>query len=99
MDFRVIYSHGRWVGVHGLETKNDAHSYLEEICGWLHEHPKEMVVLWLSRHGNEHRTGMEQYPNASVDMKQRFFNEILGIFGGLVVDWEETPLDRTAIRT
>eukprot|EP00438_Fugacium_kawagutii_P012335 Skav221966 [mRNA] locus=scaffold195:859252:860499:- [translate_table: standard] len=99
MDFRVIYSRGRWVGVHGLETKHDARSYLEQICEWLREHPKEMVVLWLSGHGNEHHTGLEQYPNASADIKQRFFDEILGIFAGLVVDWAQTPLDRTAIRT
>eukprot|EP00435_Cladocopium_sp_Y103_P049052 s321_g14.t1 len=99
MDFRVIYSRGRWMGVHGLETQSGASQYLQQICRWLHQHPQEIVVLWLSRHGNEHRTGSEQYPNTSVEVKQSFFHEILGIFDGLVVDREETPLETTAIRS
>ena len=98
LDVRVIYSRGRWVGVHGLETEKEALFYLEQVCAWLRDHRDEIVVLWLSRHGNETHTGHEQYPNASADKKQEFYEQILHTFGDLVVDHQATPLDRAPLR-
>ena len=97
-DFRVIYSRDRWVGVHGMETEREALFYLEKICTWLQEHPDEVVVLWLSRHGNETETGNEQYPDVSANKKQEFYRQILHTFGDFVVDHQVTPLDSTPLK-
>ncbi|CAE7225393.1 Plcxd1, partial [Symbiodinium sp. KB8] len=84
IDFRVIWSpdRGMWVGVHGVETRDRAWSYLMQIRDWLEHHPTEIVVLWLSRHGNEKERGEEQYPHRSPEQKQGFFEQILEVFGG-----------------
>ena len=99
LDFRVIYSHHRWVGVHGMETDGLAEGYLHHVHQWLQAHPGEIVVVWLSRHGNEKATGDAQYPDTSVAMKQQFYRRILRMFGNLVVDHQNTPLDHTPIQT
>ena len=99
LDFRVIHSRGRWVGVHGMETQRAASVYLQRISEWLRSHPSEVVVLWLSRHGDEEGVGDKQYPNTPTDVKQAFYREILQIFGDLVVDHRDTPLSSTQLST
>ncbi|CAE7573429.1 Plcxd1 [Symbiodinium necroappetens] len=100
LDIRVIYSdsRSRWVGVHGMETKQEAVFYLKRIHDWLRAHSSEIVVLWFSRHGNEEATGHDQYPHTPAEEKQKFYKQILDIFGNLVVEDGETFLKHVPIQ-
>ena len=41
-----------WRGLHMLQTKNTVETYFKQVRGWLDAHPSEVVVMWLTRHGN-----------------------------------------------
>jgi hypothetical protein len=43
----------KWYGYHTVLTANTLESYLQEIAGWVRKHPSEIVVIWLSFHGEE----------------------------------------------
>ena len=64
---------------------------------WLFDHPAEIVVLWISRHGNDEATGEEQYPKVSVETKQAFWEQLQELFGDMLIDHDKTPLAQTSI--
>ena len=42
---------------------------MQQIRNWLDAHPNEIVVMWLSKHGSECSTGVNQYPNTTIAEK------------------------------
>lgn len=91
LDFRTLYSEGGnhkydWYCLHGCQTNHPSLSYLKQIRSWLDSHPKEMAVLWLSRHGDESLNGTKQYPGTTVTQRQAYWHQIEQVFEGKLVD-------------
>ena len=87
LDFRITYSSAPkknsssthyWYGVHLVQTNQQIFVYLKQINQWLLAHPTEIVVLWISRHGNACNT---VYPNVPIDVLEELWTQIESIFG------------------
>jgi len=99
MDFRIMYEHDSkdWYGLHCVQTNQKAFSYLQQIRQWMDEHPSELVVLWMSKHGSECKTGQDQYPDVSIDIKQAFWSKVEALFNGLLFDSSKSQLGVTPL--
>jgi len=91
LDFRIMKTDKDWHSLHFMQSKSLIIDYIKQVHAWLVAHPKEIVVMWLSKHGNEHATGNDQYPGVSVADKQKFWAEIEAVFGGLLMDHSSPP--------
>jgi hypothetical protein len=103
IDFRVTYSSSDnkdsgikedFYGLHLVETKETSLTSLKEIKDWVTQHPQEIIVVWISRHGSTCET---TYPNVSDMIKQSFWNRIEEIFGDLLIDSKYDTLNKTTI--
>jgi len=86
-----------WYGIHFMQTRRAVIDYLLQIRRWLDDHPQEIVVIWLSKHGVPGATGEDQYPGASVEDKQRFWAEYVRLFDNLLIDTTVSNFNSTAI--
>eukprot|EP00656_Telonema_subtile_P003202 TRINITY_DN11463_c0_g1_i6.p1 TRINITY_DN11463_c0_g1~~TRINITY_DN11463_c0_g1_i6.p1 ORF type:complete len:406 (-),score=59.74 TRINITY_DN11463_c0_g1_i6:361-1578(-) len=86
-----------WHGLHMLQTKHTSLEYLQQVRGWLDQHPKEVVGLLVSKHGNELNNGTDQYPGVSVALKQTYWAQIEKTFSGLMFDTSQFNLGNTSI--
>eukprot|EP01094_Clydonella_sp_ATCC50884_P030245 TRINITY_DN9800_c0_g1_i1.p1 TRINITY_DN9800_c0_g1~~TRINITY_DN9800_c0_g1_i1.p1 ORF type:complete len:506 (+),score=156.98 TRINITY_DN9800_c0_g1_i1:84-1520(+) len=103
IDFRVMYSappdqlssapHD-WYCLHLMQTYHPAMNYLEEARAWMDRHPDEVLVFWLSRHGNECGT---EYPDVEPATMQQFWSRIEKLFSGLIFDHGKNSLNETTI--
>ena len=100
-DIRIMMeytdSHTPWYSLHMVQSNDLVTVYFKQIRDWLNMHPNEILILFLSKHGNQCNTGEEQYPNVSIEQKQTFWAEIMDIFDGLLVDYSVTQLNQTSI--
>eukprot|EP01006_Ploeotia_vitrea_P054566 TRINITY_DN67901_c1_g2_i2.p2 TRINITY_DN67901_c1_g2~~TRINITY_DN67901_c1_g2_i2.p2 ORF type:complete len:444 (-),score=34.81 TRINITY_DN67901_c1_g2_i2:1231-2562(-) len=106
LDFRIMYTLGEvivgkkeWYCIHFLQTHKTALHYLQEVQQWVKAHPKEIVTLTLSRHGNVCNKGNDQYPDVSKKIKQEFWKEIETLFDGLLFDNTQSATNLTKIST
>jgi hypothetical protein len=103
LDIRMMLEYSdspaQWYSLHMMQSTGTSLQYFKDIRAWMDAHPSEVVVMWLSKHGNECATGEEQYPSVSVEQKQEFWAEILTVFDGLAVDFSETKLNETSLST
>mmetsp|Transcript_58088 Transcript_58088/g.188027 ORF Transcript_58088/g.188027 Transcript_58088/m.188027 type:complete len:449 (+) Transcript_58088:60-1406(+) len=105
IDFRIMYtdapdslkSHKDWYNLHGCQSEHTALSYLKEIRTWLDAHPNEIVVFWVSRHGDMRLTGTDQYPATTPAERQAFFTAVHDTFGGLMFDVSKGRLNETSV--
>ena len=51
-----------------------------QVRAWLDAHPTEVVVLWLSKHGNNCATGNEAYAGVLPATKQSFWAQVRASF-------------------
>jgi hypothetical protein len=49
-----------WYSLHMMQSRGTSLQYFREIRAWMDAHPSEVVVMWLSKHGNECATGQDQ---------------------------------------
>lgn len=71
IDFRQMKEgEGDWYSLHCLESNNLSLTYLKEIKEWLQLHPQEVVVAWITKHGNGGATGDDAYPGVKAEDKQ-----------------------------
>ena len=49
-----------WYSLHMMQSRDTSLHYFHEVRSWMDAHPTEVVVMWLSKHGNECATGQEQ---------------------------------------
>ena len=82
-----------WFCLHGCQTNHPAMEYLRQVRAWLDKHPKEMVVFWLSRHGDTSLIGTKQYPGTTVAQRRAFWSQIQQVFEGRLVDASHGPLN------
>eukprot|EP00127_Corallochytrium_limacisporum_P004976 Clim_evm50s195 gene=Clim_evmTU50s195 len=108
IDFRMTYSTGPgdnnqnpnewdWYGIHMVETNNPTSTYFTEIKEWMNDHPQEVVLITLSQHGNLCKNGTDQYPGTTTEIQQQQWNDILDVFGNMVVNTAAQPLKTTSI--
>jgi len=98
IDARVMReSDGSWRSLHLLQTNQLAMTYLGEVAAWLRAHPTEVIVMWLSKHGDPCSTGEEQYPEVTVEEKRAFWAEIVGAFGDLLIDSSMVRINETSV--
>ena len=79
-------SSSRWYSLHLLQSNGLFIDYLRQVRDWVVQHPSEVVVLWISKHGSECAVGEDQYPKTPVEEKQQFWAEISLLFKGLLLD-------------
>ena len=60
--------------------------YMDKIRAWMDKHPREFVVIWLSRHGETCDIVDRQYPNVTETVKRAFWTQMEQKFAGLLVD-------------
>ena len=88
-----------WYSLHMVESRQKVMSYINQTIAFLASHPREIVVIFLSRHGCQSCTGDQQYPGASNAEKQALWRQIKDSFAasrvGLVP--ATAPLNETTI--
>lgn len=103
LDIRMMLEYtdtpSEWYSLHMMQSYGTSLQYFQQIRDWMDAHPSEVVVMWLSKHGNECATGEEQYPKVSVEQKQAFWKQILTVFDGLSADLSQTRLNETSVST
>lgn len=101
LDVRMMLEYSdespEWYSLHMMQSVSTSLEYFKEIRTWMDAHPSEVVVMWLSKHGNECATGEDQYPQVTVEQKQEFWGKILGVFEGVSVDFSQTRLNETSL--
>ena len=79
LDLRVMFEYtdkkaesgsSKWYSLHMMESNAEVLEYLADIRKWLDINDREIVVLWISKHGAECAVGDDQYPNTPVAEKQ-----------------------------
>lgn len=92
VDFRTIFtappdrsgvnqSEYDWYGLHFVQTFARSMTFFHEIKTWVVAHPSEVVVLWISKHGNNCGT---HYTDVPLWAMQRYWKEIRLLFGPLL---------------
>lgn len=101
IDARIMYeysdSNPDWYSLHFMQTISPAMKYLNDIKNWMDKHPYEIVVLWLSKHGNTCSVGNDQYPNTPIEAKRLYWDKIVSLFGSMITDFSVTKLNETSI--
>lgn len=102
-DFRMMMEYTDsaepWYSLHMVQSMDLASVYYQQIRQWMDAHPSEIVVLWVSKHGNTCATGEDQYPNVSPNQKQAYWKTITDIFDGVLTDFTVTKINETSINT
>ena len=88
-----------WRCLHLLQTKELAKTYFHRIRTWIEDHDTEIVVIWISKHGDDAATGSDQYPDVTVEEKQAYWKYITDIFEGRLFDSSVSSLQDTPIKT
>ena len=101
LDFRTMREKHEddWRCLHLLQTKELSRVYFHKIRDWIEEHDTEIVIIWISKHGNDNAEGQSQYPDVTIQEKQRYWNNITEIFGGRLFDTTLSSLKDTPIKT
>eukprot|EP00605_Chrysophyceae_sp_TOSAG23-4_P000429 GSChrysophyteH1.ASY1.ANO1.486.1 assembled CDS len=88
----------QWYSLHFLQSNELFLVYLREIREWMEQHPTEVVVMWVSKHGSECRTGEDQYPNVPVTVKRAFWQKVEQLFEGLLLHGNGTDTSLPPVR-
>ena len=99
-DLRIMYEANLndWYSLHMMQSNAPATNYFKEIRSFIDTHPKEIVVLWVSKHGSQCAAGENQYPNTTIAQKQQYWSEIMTLFDGVLVNNAETLVNTTSIK-
>jgi len=101
IDFRIMMESDskEWYSIHFMQSNNPVPYYFRQLREWMDAHPGEIVVLWLSKHGDAEATGQDQYPNVTPEQKQELWAVYTSIFDGLLIDSRESCIYTTPIGT
>lgn len=86
LDIRLMHEEAQWYSIHFMQSKETILTYFNQIKDWMDRHPDEVVVMWLSRHGNAQATGEEQYPNVPVQVRRELWQQLTLLFSGMLFD-------------
>jgi hypothetical protein len=83
LDVRVSYEYGKgddsskhWYAIHGAQTNHQLQYFFDKVKTWLVDHPTEVLVIWMTRHGNCDKTVEEQFPGTSPKILKAFWQSI-----------------------
>lgn len=105
IDARMMYEYSDddgskdWYSLHMIQSYDKMMKYFNDIYSWVINHPSEIVVMWISKHGSTCDTGTDQYPDTPIEVKQAFWNDILNLFQDILVDVTVSPINSTSIGT
>ena len=90
LDLRMMYEYTDkrdpdWYSLHFMQSNAKMLTYMTTIRDWMVQHPTEVVVMWLSKHGSTCATGNDAYPNTSTAIKQAFWAKIEALFQGMTL--------------
>ncbi len=101
LDLRIMFEYTDaspdWYSLHFMQTNSPAMKYFTDILNWMVSHPNEIVVMWLSKHGNTGSVGEDQYPKTPIAQKQAYWSSLMTLFDGLMVDFRVTKINETSI--
>uniref|UniRef100_A0A7S1FDN4 Phosphatidylinositol-specific phospholipase C X domain-containing protein n=1 Tax=Noctiluca scintillans TaxID=2966 RepID=A0A7S1FDN4_NOCSC len=95
----TLFSRRDWYSLHGCQSQHRVITHLQHVRRWLDEHPKEILVFWVSRHGGNAMTGTDQYPATTAEERQVFFESVKEVFQNLMFDASLGPLKDTSVAT
>lgn len=96
LDFRTMNTGDSWRSLHCVQSNGLSLDYLKEVKVWMDNHPTEIVVIMVSKHGSPCASGNHAYPGISQAEKMKFWSDIEGLFGSLLID-NSSPVNTTAI--
>jgi hypothetical protein len=88
----------QWVGLHFVETLLAFTEYLTDIRSWLDAHPRELVVLSVTRHGDFCLNGPGQFPGCDQNEKDALWQAMTATFNGLLVNHSQGLLNETTLQ-
>jgi hypothetical protein len=106
VDFRTIFtgapdSSGTntsaydWYCLHFVQSKTPSIPWLQDVREWLDAHPREIIVLWISKHGNNCGT---HYSGIANNILQAYWKQIQSIFNSVLFNTTQgRPLNETTI--
>jgi hypothetical protein len=101
IDFRIQYTGAKpfskdaaFYCLHFMQSNKPAIEYLKEAKIWLDQHPNEIVIFWISKHGSE--CGPQEYA-ATVSQRQAWWAEVESLFGEKLLNRVQTPINETSI--
>lgn len=84
-----------WYGVHFCQTQQPSWSFWLELYEWIVAHPTELIVVWISKHGDNCGTTYDGIP---LDAMQSYWHRITTLFGPLLFNTTfGTRLNETTI--
>lgn len=69
-------------------------TYLREIREWMDAHPQELVIMWISRHGN---TCNDTFGTTPVEAQEELFSNVTSLFEGLLFDTSKQALNESVV--
>jgi len=99
IDIRIMLEHDKheWYSIHFMQSVHPAEDYMRQIRRWLDDHPHEIIVVWLSKHGSTTATGQSAYPGVTTAEKQQFWKKFIAIFDGLLLHTTESSIFNTSM--
>lgn len=105
LDFRVQYtappfdnsfnrSTYSWYCLHLVQSYHTAYDLLAQARAWMIAHPTEIVVFWISHHGNQCHT---HYPGTSREELRQLWFRVTDLFGNLTFDTSKGLINETSI--
>lgn len=86
-----------WYSIHFMQSKQTVEIYWKEMRQWLDEHPQEVVMIWLSKHGSPQATGGDQYTGVTKEQKKEIWTSYMTIFDGLLMDARVSGIHTTPV--
>ena len=90
-----------WYSLHMVESNRKFVAYINATAAWMNAHPREVVAIFLTRHGCQQCTGDAQYPGATNADKQACWAQIKAAFAaaGVGLIPNSVRLNETALST
>ena len=103
VDFRIQYTSAKpfskqsaFYCLHFMQSNKPAIEYLKEAKVWLDNHPNEILIFWISKHGSE--CGAQEYA-CTVEQRKHWWDEVEQLFGDTLLNRIKTPINETSIGT
>jgi hypothetical protein len=88
----------QWFGLHFVETLFAFTEYLSDVRSWLDAHPREIVVLSITRHGDFCLNGPGQFPGCDQNEKDALWQAMTKTFDVLLMNHSQGLLNETTLQ-
>lgn len=84
-----------WYMQHMVLTRSPAITFLKQIHEWMKDHPSEIIVVWMTYHGDA--SGTDDYPPMAKDHMLPFWKEIKELFGTMLFDNSKHKMNEATV--